>query len=117
MTDIVKDITPALTAEEWKRAGDGGQFYIAWDGWLHAADSKAREYLDASLDKQASGNRHALAALALHRQPFGFTWEMAAFLRARCFFESHGIGCGDEAGKCLYCEIADRIAALLPPRE
>lgn len=59
---------------------------------------------------------HKLAALALHGQPFGFSHEDVGFLRSRCFFESHGIGCGDEAGKCRYCDLADRIAALLPPR-
>lgn len=49
--------------------------------------------------------RHAFAARALHGQPFGFTWEDVDTLRESPPDES------------LLDAIADRVAALLPPRE
>lgn len=54
-----------------------------------------------------SPDRHALAALCLHGQPFGFTQEdVDAVLVA-----------ADEADMDELQSVADRIEALLPPRK
>jgi len=61
--------------------------------------------------------RHALAALCLHGQLFGFTWEDVRRLRGVFWAMSqwgknHAIEwAGDEWGE----SVADRIEALLPP--
>ena len=99
-------ITPALTPEEWRGILHGGQrievggdlvvglyegeFYAATDSGLAGATAEDR--------------RSAVAALALADQPFGFTWEDADLLRELA------------TEYPLLSSIADRIAALLPPR-
>jgi hypothetical protein len=77
--------------------------------------------------------RQALAALALHSQPFGFTWEDVDALRAVAhglaeFVRYYGTGSGildadteravreAVASGLWLVPVADRIAALLPPR-
>lgn len=110
-------IKPALSPEEWvtldvardagtnfERDEHGGTVFM--DGWCRPPHT------------------HALAALALYGQPFGFTREMVDALRAICCDASimHsdrcvGVGEYDEAAaKLALAESAvDRIAALLPP--
>ena len=58
--------------------------------------------------------RHALAALALHGQPFGFTWDDVDDLREIAPGFHHR---GDGQVERALLDLADRIAALLPPRE
>jgi hypothetical protein len=87
-------IEPALTADEWAKK---------WDG--HDDDGTPMRYtfgVSVYVDRP-----YASAALALHGQPFGFTWDDVDALREA---EVHA---NDERVSA----VADRIAALLPPRE
>jgi hypothetical protein len=59
-------------------------------------------YVDSDL-------RHALAALALYGQPFGFTWDDVDRIRMAAMYYP------GEMARALD-GIGDRIAALLPPR-
>lgn len=93
---------PALSAEQW------------------------REYapLDRTLDHYAPAvaydNAHGAAALALHRQPFGFTWDDVENVREsaksarRAEIERRGAGATSVVWGELE-DLADRIAAILPP--
>lgn len=73
-------ITPALTAEEW---ASGTRYVLVpgtdvWEGIVRANSDVLN--VDANVNEGVAfrGNeRHALAALALHGQPFGVTHEMA----------------------------------------
>ena len=127
-------IKPALTAEEWahlemagegakRRSGDRtdtlfayvlrepseyiegsvGDLMIAWNG-------------DCSLPASPSA-RHALAALCLHGQTYGFTREDVALLRGLGLYaepRALDIVFG-EAAATRIASLADRIEALLPP--
>jgi hypothetical protein len=111
---------PALTPEEWERTRvdriDRDDLTIQrYDGpGTRLFVTRRRDRFDQVV--VADDDMHALAALALYGQPFGFTQEDVAFLRTRCFFASHGIGCMEEGvGPCRYCDIANRIESLLPP--
>lgn len=122
-------IRAALTAEEWR---DG---VVTFDNdWLHGSDIQmfvVRDDRDGSLrlgNRDCDGafeadvlppTRHALAALALHGQPFGYTWEMVDAIRecARTHDAEHGDGPIADAVVAQARAAADRIAALLPPRE
>ena len=80
---------PALSREEWERIEDG---------------SNLVEYLESS---------HAIAAVHLHNQPFGFTREMVDKLRQAA----------DDPEAHYYADleindiVADIIEALLPPED
>lgn len=96
-------IEPALTPEEWAEweVTQNGPLCVHRDtlGVLRCGD----EYL---------GDGHALAAVALHGQSFGFTWEMVfALQRAASRLPESDL---DEA---VLREAAACIASLLPPRE
>ena len=95
-------IKPALTAEEW--ASDtpiddntqtivGGRLYFA-GRLIHDMD------------------RHALAALCLHGQTYGFTREDVELLRESD--RIHQVNSPPEE-RGPYADLADRIEALLPP--
>jgi hypothetical protein len=67
--------------------------------------------------------RHGLAAYCLHDQPFGFTWEDVARIRANCEgFRWVASQASEHAAKKMHAEItglldlADRLEALLAPR-
>ena len=65
-----------------------------------------------------AGRRHALAALCLHGQPFGFTREMCEAIRElvrRLGAVDPDLGHVFMIGEAL--ETADRIEALLPPED
>jgi hypothetical protein len=60
--------------------------------------------------------RHALAALALHNQPFGFTREDVKMLReSQIWADSTDLRVNGEPAD--FEDLADRIEALLPPEE
>ena len=111
MSDAVK---PALTPEEWSRLRPDLATRLAWGNpgtsdpdFCGTPDpfrftSGGGEYSD-SLSVRPE-RRHALAALALHGQPFGFTREDVDLLWAA------------NNGRALDSLIA-RIAALLPPED
>lgn len=93
---IEVSMEPALTPEEWEEYDKP-----KLDRDIECATHEVGYYTPPS--------RHGLAALALHEQPFGFTWGDVDFLRmdAEDSPTAH-------AG--ILRELADRIAALLPPR-
>lgn len=65
---------------------------------------------DGQIDITNEGHRHALAALALHGQIFGFTREDVQILRT---IELEYI----QGGPFSLTSMADRIEALLPPAD
>lgn len=98
-------MNPALTPEEW-----AGPFPVERHDWLAGVKSRGdgslRLYLAVKwTPMDEADSLHALAALALHGQPFGFTWEDVDWLESL-------EGCGLHV-----VSLRDRIAALLPPRE
>lgn len=125
------DVKPALTKEQW----NGGvpvnvdmvdlAVWLPEDGAVHIQD-----YIETYVLRFSPDERHALAALALHRQGYGFSWEdvdwlesIAAPLRSMVFMVEAGQGTIDQkTAKRVAAELAwleslrDRIAALLPPR-
>ena len=119
-------IKPALTAEEWAKAtADYDSLYEPFTGL------SVQAYNDGSLGvwgsyeggAQPPAARHALAALALHGQPWGFTREDAAHLRALADAIDRA-ATAQELFILLQAsdpeplrDLADRIEALLPPRE
>jgi len=101
---------PALTRDEWadpngRLDNGGGVFpYVTDSGDISLCcdDSYYHGELDAA-------DRHALAALCLHDQPFGFTREDVEFLR--------DMASEWASEEYEYLNLADRIDALLPPEE
>jgi hypothetical protein len=130
MSDTPK-IRPAMTAEEWSRARAHGLEaeeyptvrFVLRDGCLD---------IETPADFEASPrDRHALAALALYGQPFGFTRGDVTLLHN----VAHGLDVNgepthgilevlmaltdqeeDETRSALL-DLAARIEALLPPEE
>lgn len=112
---------PALTAEEWARRFHSIQCYDSWSE--EQSEKTGVGEISADLDYlrltshqhseianfSAPSDRHALAALALYGQPFGFTWDDVATL-------ARHIDLSDD----LYADPAlmsfiRRLKALLPP--
>lgn len=108
------DIKPALTPEQWgpgngftgpRSAMEGPDAWIEGDDlWFAPSDA---EWIPES--------RHAVAALALHGQPFGF--DFVDVLRLREIAEQIDKKELPEAWSDRLRDVADRIVALLPPRE
>jgi hypothetical protein len=105
-------IQPALTPKEWARgATDDGTAYTTAAGEIATMDYALGE-------RAIVRHPHALAALALHGQPYGFTWEDVDALRLTLSLAAMGSSDGEDADACgRASSLADRIAALLPPRE
>lgn len=108
-------IRSALSPKEWAEvaAAERGDFNRAPMIYLRAIEHRGTG--PHQLDRP-----HALAALALHDQPFGFTWEdVDLLLRAAGAVEQESADCPVFAPSevpASFRELADRIAALLPPR-
>lgn len=99
---MTESIRPALTPEEWARqvsTGPDGSVEIVVDFGGLVGPHRVVD------DPKA---RHALAALSLHGQPFGFTREDVAMLR------SLASDAGLQAEPVIL-HLAARIEALLPP--
>lgn len=101
-------IAPALTPEEWRKlAVSRGGFYADLSGdWQNGIPTDTL-FVGSPESAVAVSPRHALAALALHGQPFGFTREDVANLR--------WVACQRMPRAAALNQIADRIEALLPP--
>ncbi len=103
----MSEIKSALTAEEWAngRTEKGYTFNrVGVDVWFGSPNET-----DPLVMVQ---NRHAMAAICLHGQPFGFTREDVIALRAmqdRINFEAL------DRGIPSVKDLADRIESLLPP--
>ena len=101
------DVKPALTPEEWARGenDDEHQIEIREEGpYIIGAGGLGPE------------NCHALAALCLHEQLFGFTRDDLAALQrvlqsGLCWEIDANWGCGHLRS------LTDRISALLPPED
>lgn len=95
-------IESALSPEEWadlRRVDEAGTARVDGD----AIEAEGRF---------AADDRRALAALALHAQPFGFRWSDVDMIRSTVLADdmhSHD-------DHWALQRLADRIAALLPPR-
>lgn len=128
----MSEIKPALPEWEWAEKHHYVQCYDSWDEFaaktgvgeikagpdsLRLTSHQHQEFADFS----APTDRHAIAALALHEQPFGFTWEDVDSCRAQAEeFESYhdsDLDLGSYENMLYWQDLADRIAALLPPRE
>lgn len=132
MTDVVK---PALTPEEWARLNRESVTRLAW-GNPGTSDPDfcgtpdPFSFVDGMGEYSNSlavrpERRHALAALALHGQPFGFSREDVARLRAIQFDSTWGAFTEDSALEFPTLDeasqwadtLAARIEALLPPED
>jgi len=111
----MSDIKPALTKEEWTRdprvVRDGFEFHLPADKvpWLSLGLEGSEEGYALSPD-----TFHALAALCLKDQPYGFTREMVEKLR-KLESESHHPAASPFFGDVSFLlDVADSIDALLP---
>lgn len=122
------EIKPALQPHEW----DGGETWYPIvalrttnGGAVSVWDGKITD--DSQFVTVPNDYRHALAALALHGQSFGFTHEDVTLLRDvlsgphdTAIEEDEGhsweVSCGeDHDARTRRLDLAARIAALLPP--
>ena len=131
------EIKPALTADEWKQNRRVGGHCVFNSIAIHDSDGrrvatyKEGEAWIVNTHDSGSGAdgwgisieaKHALAAVCLQGHPAGFTWEDVDALRhmIRSYEdESHHIVYGGRRPDSPYdraLSLADRIAALLPPR-
>lgn len=93
-------IGPALTPDEW-----------AWTLSVHGSDLSARaDAIEQAVNGPATPRFHMAAAIALHGQPFGFTW---ADIDALLDMMDDARVTQSEAVQPLY----EKIVALLPPKE
>ena len=127
---------PALSAEEWrsrflvrkdKGVGDDGRFsdgslatrewHISSDGHQIFIGGKDEDGPWPVTNTTVPTAHHALAALCLHDQPFGFRREDVSGLRF--LSESReGSAAGDLiVFQLALARLADRIEALLPPED
>lgn len=123
------EIRPALTPEQWKdlngpmffygASRDDGCSFVYFDGEapdglsISLAAKKGTPEQERFPIELPHEDRHALAALALYGQPFGFTQGDVAML----FGIAHHFQAfpGDRAYTDRIAGLAKRIAALLPP--
>lgn len=91
-------IEPALTPEEWAEIAPGDGLWDRWEAvWQDEFGAHAPE--------------HAMAALCLHGQPFGFTHEDVRKLRDM----PDGTGYASIDDPEWFASLLDRVRALLPP--
>lgn len=109
-------IEPALTPEEW------GGLRVEYD--THAYSIQGGRVWTHDDDRPTIlPDRHALAALCLYGQPYGFTREDVGLARAMAtdLEESARVNDRPTGSSAKYAvamhDLADRIEALLPPEE
>lgn len=118
-------IPPALSPAEWAKAH--GNLTVDASGVMYWGESRLSVDGDPSaivlVDGADEVRRHALAALCLHQQSFGFTAEDVQFLRNEVCICGEDRTVGDEENRevarqyrRLYGLIA-RLAALVPPSD
>lgn len=108
MSDTDTTIPPALSAEEWAEVYQMST--IPLFNYLSASEH-------ASLTRR---QRHAAAALLLHQQSFGFTREDVARIREAAQtmqWSAIWMGEDDKSPAAMLRALAERIAALLPPKK
>lgn len=117
---ILPEVKPALTREEWE---------IETHDWETGLPPLPRMVTEYSVELLIAGRKttpeernHAMAAMCLHGQSFGFSWEDVDVLRHEATYLHEAANRGakypvvSEYGADLE-SLADRIACLLPPRE
>ena len=107
------EVKPALTAEEWENGVEREDFSaylrpLALDGTSRLAVAVHASPLGGT---GLSGDLHALGALCLFGQPFGFTREMVGALREL------GHPSQEQDQMDLAHQAIDRIEALLSPED
>lgn len=118
MAETVSKTKTAPTPEEWARVIPGsdnpytGIYSERYAAVTFKLGTNGEVGIVTPADIALAGrDRHALAALCLHEQPFGFTWEDVDLLSYSDLDEF------DVAATGRLNSLADRIAALLPPRK
>lgn len=143
MENAMASLSPALTPEQWQER-DYRQRAAEIDAW--AKGSADRQAIDdatqyaAKLGLSAGGDcvivmsrahesvlvpppaRHALAALALHGQPYGFTPADLAQLRRAAEWAASSARAGGKGGAAreaaaIIGRVATLVGALLPPAD
>jgi hypothetical protein len=121
---VPDEIKPALSADEWETVHSGGEWKakVGQPFEVSLYGGGGVDFLALPEAHLLGPDRHALAALALHRQEFGFTWEDVNLLRA---WAEHWATPPDEESSFIrrrtseiaahVNDLAARIAALLPP--
>jgi hypothetical protein len=121
----VSEIRPALTANAWKLAQEGVLIVRAkMVQTLRNGDEAVAE----TLEMNGRSNVHACAALALYRQPFGFTRDDVDALRIEARdLRVHAGNCREwhdveatlefERSYRIIESLAERIKSLLPPED
>ncbi len=126
------EITPALTPEEWAELADGYIWILQENGLSATLYGDGRLMLTTPTDSDAlAERRHALAALCLVGQPFGFTHDDADLCRSVASeivlgLKDLQVRIGDplrDEEQDSSCDLlalrlrslASRIASLLPP--
>ncbi len=94
---MANQLTPALTPEQWAE-------FMNSELDIHDLVCYHEEGTAVIPD----GDAHAAAAMLLYQQPFGFTWDDVDELRNQ--------GRSSRPTGASTGSLADRIAALLPPR-
>lgn len=111
MSDAIK---PALSAEEWRieRATPGEHLLVQrWYEGIAEVFVKTTANGGQQVRIAGDGAAHALAALCLYQQPFGFTHGDLVKLRAM----PDGTGYASIDDSAWFDSLIARIAALLPP--
>lgn len=116
------EIQPALTPEQWDKREKEHKIDGPWWEWRVVSAKNGGLYIGGSSAYESRGDydasvpeedRHAVAALALYGQPFGFTHADVKFLSEEAW------GFLDEGAinhrRRVMLDIANRIYALLPP--
>lgn len=112
-------IEPALTPEEWAARRwvrpQGQELVVSATGGANV------EILEIGTEdgpdwQLFNEERHPVAALALHGQPFGFTWKDVDLLRDADLHVDWPDGVVADRTRVAIDGLADRIAAMLPPR-
>lgn len=106
-------IEPALTAEEW---ADNTSARSDWFVTPYH-DTPFMSWFESNHGSYLEVSQHALAALALHEQPFGFTREDVALLLSLAHGNPPEFGRSylEDGEDAQLRSLAARIAALLPP--
>jgi hypothetical protein len=113
-------LMPALTAQQWHERNQIGAIWLD-NGTLDViAPDKGWGYMELRGNPEhelKDKDRHAMAALCLCGQPFGFVQQDVETLKRACINNRDDVPpiCGDEGRLCRVCSIAARIEALLPP--
>lgn len=104
---MADDPQSALSAEEWIQYANDLTIMADW-----AADKRPFGPHRRFTFEQ---KRHAVAAMALHNQPFGFTHDEERMLEMQARFYEHRAFAGDAEIAAKLRVLQQKISALLPP--